>query len=58
MTHLIQEAYSGRLLRSLPKLMTHSISPFHIKYAETRYELRDAFTLVYDEYKRLGYITE
>ena len=43
---------------SLIRLIVAGNGFFHIKWAETREELGDAFRLVYDEYKRSGYISE
>ena len=58
MNRHIRESYSSHQPRSHPtKLMHTDINSFRIKYAETRYELGGAFRLVYDEYKRSGYVT-
>ena len=54
--HII-ELYSNRLQRHTKILFAPIINQYRLKYAETRFELREAFRLVHDEYRRSGYIT-
>ena len=59
MSYKIKRQPSNRVRQSLLlRLLINDIDSFLIKWAETREELGDAFKLVYDEYKRSGYIKE